>query len=211
MLFFLEERPYNPVNFLMARPGHKKADFMVAFIETLHFNKADFISAPLEELDKISGRMRPMNEVKMGAEDARLKITADGPHALHVSLPRSQDGTFRVSLSLYSAAYEIVTRVEFPLSEIVAAYDAKVKGGDTSTPDVSAMELARIDVEAMLRKTLSGWIKGQADSFFQPLSRGLVRAVFDLRAARDTVKKIDLKKVAAGGAHRTYDDHRRST
>lgn len=192
----------------------EKAGVMVAFIETIHFNKADFASAPLEELDKITGRMRPMNEAKMDAEDARLKITADGPHALHVALRRQSEGGLRVSFSLYSAAYEIVTRVEIPLSEIVSAYDEKVKSVDTSTPDVPAMEQARQEVEGILRKALSGWIRGSADSFFQPLSKGLVRAVFDLRAARDTVKKIDLKKVATdpyGGAHRSYDEHRKST
>lgn len=190
---------------------------MAAFIEKIHFNKADFTRPPLEELDKISGRMRPMIEASLESDDCRLKLTAEGPHTLHVSLPRDPDGNFRVALSLYSQAYEIVTRVEIPFSKIVSAYDEKVTKTETvTTPDIPGMEAARIEVESLLRSALTEWIKNSADVFFKTLSTGLVRAVFDLRAARDEVRKYDLKKVASqtdpyGGKHRTYDEHRRTS
>ncbi len=189
---------------------------MAAFIEKVHFNEADFVRPPLELFDKITGRNVPTHELLTEQDECRLKLAAEGPHVLHVSFRQGAGGDYHIVLALYSQAYEPVVRAELPFSTIVSAYEAKVpavEGG--TTPDVAAMEAARQELEPALRPLLAPWIKGSGASLLTVLARGLVRSVFDLRAAMADVKRLNLKKIASeadpyGGLHRSYDDHRRA-
>lgn len=189
---------------------------MVALIEKVHFNKADFERPPLELFDKISGRTLPTYELPTEPDECRLKLAAEGPHSLHVSMRPDSGGQYLIVFTLFSSAYEPVMRAEMPFASVVAAYGARIQAGDSASPDITAMESARQDVELFLKVLLSPWLKGAGVSLFAILSRGLVRAVFNLRAALAEGKRVDLKKVAAhddpyGGRHRSYDDHRKTS
>ncbi|HRC26270.1 MAG TPA: hypothetical protein PKX87_02435 [Alphaproteobacteria bacterium] len=188
---------------------------MVAFIEKVHFNEADFVRPPLELFDKVTGRNVPVHELPTEQDECRLRLPAEGPHLLHVSFRQGDAGDYHIVLSLYSPAYEPVVRAELPFSTIVSAYESKVPATDAGTPDVAAMEAAREALEPALKPLLAPWIKGSGASLQTILARGLVRSVFDLRAAMADVKRLNLKKIASeadpyGGLHRSYDDHRRA-
>lgn len=188
---------------------------MVAFVEKIHFNKADFVRPPLELFDKISGRNLLVHELPTDPDECRLKLPAEGPHAIHVSFRTESEDNYHIVLTLFSSAYEPVVRAEIPFSSVVAAYDARPQEGESALPDIGAMEAARQDLEPALKSVVSPWLKGAGTSLFGILSRGLVRSVFDLRRAMAEGKRVDLKKIAAhddpyGGRHRSYDDHRRA-
>lgn len=188
---------------------------MVAFIEKVHFNKADFIRAPLEVFDKISGRSLPTHELPTEPDECRLKLAAEGPHVVHVSFRSESSESYQIVFTLFSSAYEPVVRAQIPFSGVVAAYDARLKGIDPCVPDIGAMEAARQDVEPAIKAVIAPWLKGAGTSLFGILSRGLIRSVFDLRVAMAEGKRVDLKKIAAHddpyeGRHRSYDDHRKT-